>query len=400
MHNFPPIGGPRSFRWLNFVKILSAKGWSIDVLTVRPSPNDSFYDASLLKDIPENVRVFRSYPGIFYSIFHRSNKTVKGFNKATIEWFPFGWVKGLDLLAKQRYDLIISSALPFVGHLVGYVLKKKAKIPWVADYGDPLAFNPLTSPVKRFVGKFVEGGVLKAVDGVIVPFEEMKDEFLEFYPFLHGRKFKSISQGIPESFGSIKKENYGQKFVLSYVGSFYKDVHEPFEFFKALQTLRSYPKLIKDIVVVIAGNTEQKYVDCAKQLKIDGFTKFLGQVSFNKAVSILKGSSAILYIGGRRNDYHFPSKVLVYAATNRPIIAIQQSRTDLGADFIRKNQLGFVVSNDQEKIEKVIEDLYRSWEEKEIDTKFNKMSKERFFWKIRGEELLDFIVSVLEEYGS
>ncbi len=397
MYNFPPLSGPRAFRWLNFVKVLHAKGWKIDVLTVRPSQKDNFYDESLLKEIPEDVNVFRSYPGILYSFIHRRNKSAKGFSRTTMEWFPFGWIKGVNLLAWRDYDLIISSALPFVGHLVGYVLKKKAKISWVADYGDALAFNPLTSLFKRFVGRYIEGNMLKAVDGVIVPYEGLKSEFLEFYPFLKDAQIKSIGQGIPEYFEEIEKQDFCQKFVLSYFGNFYINVREPFEFFKALHTLCAQSKLMKDVSVIFAGNIEQKYIDYAKKLKIDHFTKFLGQVSYKKAVSIQKGSSAILYIGGRRSNYIFPSKVLVYAAANRPIIAIQQSSTDLGAEFIKKNRLGVVVPNDQREIKKVIEDLYLSWKEKRIENLFNKMPLERFFWKNRGEELEIILNSVLEE---
>ena len=45
IYNFPPLGGPRSFRWLNLTKSLHRMGWEIDVLTTAPSPNDNFYDA-------------------------------------------------------------------------------------------------------------------------------------------------------------------------------------------------------------------------------------------------------------------------------------------------------------------------------------------------------------------
>lgn len=65
LYFFPPLGGPRSLRWLNLVKVLSERGWTIDVLTVEPSLHDSFYDAGLLKELPPAIRVTRSFPGFY-----------------------------------------------------------------------------------------------------------------------------------------------------------------------------------------------------------------------------------------------------------------------------------------------------------------------------------------------
>jgi len=396
-YSFPPLGGPRSLRWLNFLKTLEKRGWEIDVLTIRPSKKDSFFDQTLLDELPSSIHVYRSYPGFYYSFLHAWEKPVRGFSKTTLEWLPFGLRKGYSLLRKSNYDLIVSSALPFVGHLVAYFLKKKAGIPWIADYGDPLGFNPLTSKVKRFFGGFIEKHILKSSDGIVVPFEEMKREFLDVYPFLAARNIKAIGQGIPEEIANIPEEDFGNKFVVCYVGSFYADVHEPYQFFQALKDLRRDRKIASDLKVIIAGNTEQKYLQYAKKLGIHDIVRFVGQVSFENAISILKGSSVILYIGGRRDDYHFPSKVLISAASNRPILAIQQSHTDLGAEFIKKNNLGDVVPNETQEIKKVIARLYGLWIKNKLDEAFFHLPQEKYFWRMRGKELEEFIFQFLVE---
>ena len=399
MYNFPPIGGPRSLRWLNLIKSIYQKNWEIDVLTINASSKDSYYDETLLSELPASIRVHRSFPGVYYSLIHFKRKPVRGFSKTTLEWLPFGLWKGRRLIRLKDYDAVVSSALPFVGHLVAYFLKRKANIPWVADYGDPLGFNPITSNIKRVFGKYVEKHILKHADGIVVPFEEMKKEFLRVYPFLRDETIRTIGQGIDEKIETIKPKNFRQKFVLSYVGSFYKDVHEPYNFFKALRSLQQEHELMKDLRVLIAGNTEKTYVDYAHEINIDGFTSFIGQVSFEEAVSILKGSSAILYLGGKRDDYHFPSKVLVSAAAESPVIAIQQSETDLGADFIRKNRLGIVVHNKKEEIKTVILELYKMWKEKRLDTSFSKLSKHKFYWHNRGRELEQFLIFIIRRFG-
>jgi glycosyltransferase involved in cell wall biosynthesis len=142
---------------------------------------------------------------------------------------------------------------------------------------------------------------------------------------------------------------------------------------------------------LIAGNTEQRYINYAHRLNLRNLVKFKGQVSFELAVSILKGSSAVLYIGGRRDDYHFPSKILVYAAAGRPIIGIKQSDFDLGAYFIERNNLGMVIENRKDKIITAIDDLFNLWQAEQLEYAFGKISKDEYYWETRAGELERFL---------
>ncbi|MFC2158943.1 glycosyltransferase [Acidobacteriota bacterium] len=399
IYNFPPLGGPRSFRWLNLTKSLRRLGWEIDVLTTAPSSNDNFYDASLLNGFPDDIRIVRSYPGIYYSFIHRKSRPIQGFPKTTVEWLPFGFLKVLSSLSKKDYSLIISSGLPFVGHLLGFLIKKFYGLPWIADYGDPLGFNPLTSQFKRKVGFHIEKAILRSVDGIIVPFDEMGDGFVENYPYLKNKTIRSIGNGIPEYLDEITPSEFPGKFAISYVGSFYKNVHEPYEFFKALVSLKERRVFEHDVEIVIAGNTEDRYIQYADKMGLGSWMKFLGQISFDNAVSLLKGAAVNLYVGGNRKDYHFPSKLLVCAAASRPILAIRQSDTDLGSDFVEKHHIGFVVPNVKSDIEKALGDMYGYWKRGALQETFQTISTEEFSWNSRGGTLSQLLKSIIEEKG-
>jgi len=397
LYSFPPLGGPRAIRWLHLAKTLSERGWAIDVLTVRPSTSDSFYDESLLEALPSGIRVFRTYPGVFYSLIHFKKRPVRGFPKTTIEWLPFGLIQGRRMIKSHQYSAIISSALPFVGHIVGYFLKRWTQTPWVADYGDLFKFNPVRSKTKRLVGGIAEHYLLNEADALIVPFEEMKEEFLNYYPFLKTKKISAIQHGISEDIDSIKSAFFENKFMISYVGSFYKNDREPYQFFRGLSLLKKESKIMDNIRVIIAGNTEQRYINFASRLGLTESVEFLRHVDFHRAVSILKGSSTILYLGGKKSGYHFPSKILVSAASGRPIIGVRQSPRDLGADFIDKNNLGIVVSMDTKEIAKAIQRLYGQWENNTLDKSFKPIRKEDYYWRERGKELEAFLLSVIKE---
>ena len=150
-YNFPPLCGPRSLRWLQFVKYLS-KDFSIDVLTIQPDKGYGNYDRNLIYQIPKNTRVYHTYPGFIhrfsycYMPLEKMNKVpqksfkiilrkgIKNIYKNIlspylmpdmVEWLPWGLKKAKNLVRKKKYDLIISSAAPFIDHLIGYFIKKK-----------------------------------------------------------------------------------------------------------------------------------------------------------------------------------------------------------------------------------------------------------------------------------
>jgi len=378
-------------RWLNLVKALSERGWTIDVLTIRPSLHDSFYDPGLLTELPPGIKIFRSFPGFYYSLLHSRPKLARGFPKTTMEWLPFGILKGAQVSRSRKYDILISSALPFVGHLVGYFLKRRMGIPWVVDYGDPLSFNPTTSSMKRLVGRWFERRVLKRADGLIAAAEGMRLDFLTHFPFLKGIPTRAIPSGIPAEIDKVEAADFGDRFVITYAGSFYKGTREPYPFFRAIQTLIQDEEMRRRLKVQIAGNADPAYLEVVRKLHIQDSVQFLGRIPFQEVVSILKGSSAVLYIGSLWSHRHFQYKIFEYAASGRPIIAIRQADTDLGAAFIEEKNLGRVVSNVPENIVKVIAELFDLWKKGSLDRTFTLLDKDMYTWGRRGKEVEDFI---------
>jgi glycosyltransferase involved in cell wall biosynthesis len=133
------------------------------------------------------------------------------------------------------------------------------------------------------------------------------------------------------------------------------------------------------------------YLEAVRKLHIQDSVHFLGRIPFQEVMSILKGSSAILYIGSHRSIRHFQYKVFEYAASGRPIIAIRQADADLSAAFIEEKNLGRVVSNVPEEIARVISEVYDMWRRGILDQSFAPLDKDMYTWGRRGKEVDDFI---------
>jgi glycosyltransferase involved in cell wall biosynthesis len=422
---FPPIGTPRSYRWREFVKCLS-KNWEIDVLTIYTFNNHPNYDPKLLEDLPDRVRIFRTYPGIMHhfsslflgkatgnkrSIPHNGQISLrqrvgkflfKAFEKKlraifipdeTITWLPFVLARGKRLMEENRYDAIISSGFPFTCHIVGFFLKRISRgKPWIADYGDPWAYNPtFPSPNWRsFIDKKLESKILRSVNKVIVTTDKTKEHYLNLYHFLKSEDIEVITQGFSqEELKGISPETT-DKFRIVYTGIFYK-TRGPFVFFDALSSLK---EIWKDLEVIIAGNMpNDEYKRYAENNGLSGIVRFIGFVPQKRALSLQSGASLLLLIG-HGGGIQVPGKIYEYVAAKRPILSIKMDDYDIASTVVERFKRGISVKNDPQKISESIIHLYNLWKNKCLKSEFNLEDIDEFCWDRLTERLEETILEV------
>lgn len=415
-YNFSPIGGPRSLRWLQFVKYLS-RDYSIEVLTIQPEKGCENYDESLLSSVPENVKIYRTYPGPIHRFSYRhlplkniketTKKSPKGMLRKEIktiyksilepffipdkmvEWLPIGLKKAKILVDKKKYDLVISSATPFTDHLIGYFIKKKTGIPWIADYGDPWAFNPFSPfPWRRYlIDRRLEAKLLKNMDNIIVTTKETADGYLKYYPFLDYQKFTIIPNGYDYKEAQRAKPDRGKKFRIVYTGIFYKE-RGPEIFFKSIKNLDI------DFEVLIAGNVSAQYIEIIKNLGLNDKVKLLGFQSHEQAIALQKGADILLLLGSK--EYQIPSKIFEYLGARRPILGIKFDEKDIMAKVIREYNRGFVVYNNIEEIIPALKEMHNLWQKGKFKSCFDLRELKGYSWDILAEKLKKTIEKVTE----
>ncbi|MFQ5586704.1 MAG: glycosyltransferase [Thermodesulfobacteriota bacterium] len=421
-YTFPPTGGPRSIRWIQFAEHLTSKGWGVDILTVNPLPKSPRYDAESLRAIPAKVAVHRTFPGIMYSFGYRYasrdkvkaegkrgkksmlfNRMLKKFDKmgrsllipdGAIEWLPFALRKGRMLCRRNRYDALISVGYPYASHIVGYFLRKYVKGPWIADYGDPWSFFPhFLPPWRRAIDGRLEGRLLKRMDRVIVTTEETKEGYLSHFPFLSPEKVEVIPQGYSrEQFSAVAPER-SEGFRIVYTGIFYGKIREPFTFFNAIGELDDI-----DLEVVVAGRVEGLYREYIRKRGLGNKIRFIGYVSHERAVALQKGATLLLLLGNL-SRYQLPSKVYEYLASQRPILSIRYQEADIASNMVEKYRRGLVVENDKERIKGAVRELYSDWKEGSLERKFNLKEVEEYSWDtidVKFESMLNDLCGVGE----
>jgi glycosyltransferase involved in cell wall biosynthesis len=421
---FPPIGTPRSYRWKEFVKQLFSKGWEIDVLTIRSSQNHPSYDPQLLENIPDEVRIFRTYSGIMHhlssfllskttgdsrsSLFHSYESMRQGMGRLlyniyetglrylfipdeAVVWLPFALLKGFALNRENRYELIISSGFPFSCHVLGYILKQfNGDTHWIADYGDPWVNNPILPMPKwrSWTDKKMESKILKSANRIIVTTQETKEHYLSLYPFLRNENIKAISQGFsPEEYNEVSPETTN-KFRIIHTGKFYK-ANEPIKFFHALKQLK---QIWKDLEIVITADLVND--NCKSYVKNNGLSeivRFSGFVPHQRAIALQKGASLLL-LTGHRGGIQVPGKIYEYIAAKRPILSIKNDDTDVASKIVEKHNRGIVVQNNPQMIKDSLMHFHNLWKNRNLDRKFNLEYVDDYSWDTLGNKLHETIL--------
>lgn len=440
---FPPIGTPGSFRWKEFVKHLSSRGWKTDVLTIYTFRNHPNYDPKLLEDMSDEVRIFRTYPGVMHhlsSLLLSKGNTIaspehsegiakqadnqqstsphtpdsfrqtvgkflfKIFEKGlraifipdeAVSWLPFALIKGRQLIKENSYDVIISSGFPFTCHILGFLLKwLSGGRPWIADYGDPWVYNP-SFPLPRwrsFIDKKIESRVLKTVNKVIITTDKTKEHYLDLYPFLKSEDIKLITQGFSHVGFHEAPPETTDKFSIVYTGMFYK-ANEPFMFFDALKYVK---EIWKDLEVIIAGNMpNDKYRRYAENNGLSEIVHFIGFVPQKRAFSLQKGASLLLLIGPS-GGIQVPGKTYEYVAARRPILSIKVDDYDIASTVVERLKRGITVQNDSQKITESIIHLYNLWKNKRLESGFNLEYVDEFCWDRLTDKLEETILEATQ----
>ena len=424
---FPPLGGPTERRWVEFVRVLAARGWSIDVLAACPSPRHPRYDETSLRLIPPTVRVYRTFPGVLHhmeraayaragvkasgaSLLARARAGGLALGRAgyrtivrqllvpdrMVDWTPFALATASRLLRRNRYRLIVSSSSPQTSHVVGYVLKRRTRLPWVGDWSDPLSFNPnyVLSPWQRVAFRALEEKLITTMDHVVVSTEETKTAYLQHYPALPEEKVSVVYYGYnPELFGdAVKVERDGLRLV--YTGIFLKTIRRPYALFDALAEIQDLP-----VEVVIAGAMDAEFVEYARSRGLANTVQFLGQRPHAEVLRLQKEASVLLLLGNR-GGLQLPGKIFEYMAARRPILCIKNDQHDIAADMVARHNRGLVVDNDAAHIAEAIQSLHAAHAAGTLDQRFSIGPLEQFAWPNVATQMEGVLAGVLDASGA
>jgi len=429
---FPPVAGGGVQRSSKFVKYLPYFGWMPLVLTVK-EPYDFYSDDSLLQDVNENCKIYRTLsiePMKWVRKFLKkrwqkkisvekeiksSLKTLKpGFlvklktyllvPDNEIFWLPFAVWRGWRIIRKERPSIIYSTASPFTDHLIALILTKICKIPWIADFRDLWVDRPNFPKNKwrLFIDRKLERMVIEKANHVVTATEQIAERFNELY---NRKKYTSITNGYDEDDfdGLPELKPPENEFKITYTGIFNKE-QNPQKVFLALKKLIDHkPELKNKIKLKFVGQLDNpgdfENINFFNELGLEQYSELISYQPHHRVISeMLQATVLLLFVGEYpHNEGILTGKIFEYLRAGRPILAVVPVN-GLAADVIYSTNSGIVVSNNNvDEIAKGFSKLFDLFTNNELENSFKRLNIENYSRKNITEKLAQTFNNVLKE---
>ncbi len=341
---YPPMGLSGVQRTLKFTKYMKNYNWEPTVITVGDVAYFA-HDYSLLKEAEEaGIRILRvpaSHPNSAVAklgTVSLSNERVRNFfsklsqiiyitdNKT--RWSKKAAAFIVELLKKEKFDVIFISGPPFSSFYQISRLKKILKLPIILDYRDiwyRSYFSFYATPLHSFLNKRREYFSLRAADKIFVINRKFKEQLLNDYKFLTFEDIVIIPHGYdPEDFDKVKPlPKTGSRMILTYCGIFYGHT-TPEYFLKAFDLLKQErPDIASKIELHFVGYLNKQIMKLIKKLRLEEYIYAHGYLEHPDAVQRLISSDVLWLMVGKWKNNHLLThgKLWEYMGSRKPFIA-------------------------------------------------------------------------------
>jgi glycosyltransferase involved in cell wall biosynthesis len=401
-YNFPPFwstGG--SIRVVKFTKYLPTLGWLPVVLTIDDSKE---YDTqrkegseSLLRDIPEQVKIYRTGAGepsldllqkgrearrknIFLALVVNLLRALRQWvvrylllPDENITWLPSAVRMGRQIVREENIDVIFVSSPPHSTAIIGAVLKRLTGKFLILDFRDDWIDTPSYNLKPRFIRwieRWMEKCAVRACDRLILVTEWSMKSFSARYPREPEDKFVYISNGCDlDDFRVSKrviKRPHDSKFNIVHTGLMSEvggHSRNPEPLLQAILCInKSHPEIAAKIRVVLAGRLPQVYRDTVDAMGLSDVVNELGFLPHDECIRLMTSADLLLAINSDDIPTAIPGKIYEYWAVGGPPILLLSYR-GAAQDLVDQYKLGITASPyDTESIQHAILNVYHRCE--------------------------------------
>lgn len=360
---WPPSGSASSHWPLAIAKHLPKFGWEPIILTIDEE-NFSTKDFSLLKTVPEEIKVIRSKandPFSFYKSFIGKNKNdllsssevISTENKslrhriaiwirmnlfvpdARVGWY-FSATKMISkYLESNKIDSVITIGPPHSAHLIGHYIYKKYKIPFYPVLIDPWVNiiyykNFKRSKLTLWLDNYLERRVLLDSTNSIFVTKTSESDYIKKYNFLND-KTSVLSWGYnEEDFKNLKQKRKSYSVIL-HAGNIF-DYQNPKYLWKAISAER---KKGIDLRLKFLGTVSQAIKNEIEKENLTQVTEYAGFLPFKEIHNEMLNADYLLVCASEPR--HVPGKLYEYLRAEKPIIAFGDNNPEVDGMIMEGN---------------------------------------------------------------
>ena len=361
--HFPPYGaGSGILRILKFCRYLPEFGWQPVVLTAHTRAYESI-NTRALRDIPSGTPVTRAL-----ALDTQRHLSIKGrylqwmaLPDRWSSWLPAAIIDGLRLIRKNHADVIISTYPISTAMLIGFLLHKLTRKPWVADFRDSMTEDEYPSdPRVRRVYRWIERKAVDHASLLVFTARSTLEMYRKRYPSLSQEKLHVISNGYDEEdfqWLASRESAHSAPSVpvrLLHLGVIYPSERDPRPFFRAISRLKKSGQITAGGVQINlrASGSEDLYAQILRELDLEDIVHLLPAIPYSEALSEAADSEALLLFQAANCDHQVPAKVYEYLRIGKPILALTTQSGDTGTLLKETGGATIVdLANEQEIVE-------------------------------------------------
>lgn len=252
-------------------------------------------------------------------------------NEEGIRWARRAYEKAIQLIKEQHYDAILTRSPSDPPHWVGYKLKKKTGIRWIANWNDPASpiwpepYKYHCSALKQNKLERYTERLLLAADINSFPCDPLRQHFIHHFPKLAYKP----TEVIPHiGFCQVSSPNNlqtstpkpSQKLRLCHSGNLSPE-RNPELLFQAMHNLIDEGQDM--IALDIMGRSNQYVEQLIVKHHLEQQVRIIGSLPFLEATERLKHYDVLVLLEAiMEKGIFFASKFTDYAQTGRPILAL------------------------------------------------------------------------------
>lgn len=277
-------------------------------------------------------------------------------------WFPLAFLIGYYQCIKCRPKVIYSTGGPISAHIAAAILSKTTRIPWIAEFQDPLVHSycarssfelKLTIWAEKFICSRATKVVFLTSKALQHTFERTGDNKngLVIYPGAN------ITKTLPSSYYSGKYLNFVHLGSLG--GS--RNLES---FLDALRALISEsPEIKTKIRLSLFGSFDKSVKKQIESFPYAEMIMICGRVTRERSLEEMQKSDVLLLIQNLDpiSSETIPSKVYEYFHTRRPILGLLYKNDELSEMFERLGHIA-VQRDNIEDIKHGVREYFRLWQ--------------------------------------
>lgn len=260
----------------------------------------------------------------------------------------------LKLDKEYKYKIINTRVMPYIGHLVGLIIKiLRPGIKWMVYFSDPLWNSPYIFNKYKTKGDLIkkifstnilknpnlQAFVLGSICGKIAINLADSLIFSNMYlaKFTLGKSYKRLSHKVKIIPYGYDDEMFGQaelidkpegKIVISHVGNIYGERNFDLIIIALNRLKNESHDLYSRILIRQVGDIDPEYKKLILKSPVYESFQFTDKVDYIKSLSYMVSSDYLLTIDAKldkNQNMYISSKVLDYLGARKPIIAITDS---------------------------------------------------------------------------